>query len=303
VQTGAIGVVAATALARMNRTNELAAFARRLLKQGLVPGEMLPALARMAWTAGLAQEAGDRLEREPVPWRDAARLELAILSGDRERAAARASAAGSLAEPCRGLLALLSGARRRCGIKESIAPGRSIEVWRTHPVRWNPWIEAVKRSGAHVRVADLARGVLPAEGDAPDLVMDDGALLELVDPAAVTARRLVGDGVWVDKVLCEGIGIGHDLPESERHALVRATRRAVAREAACIRVVSAEAAIADAATGKREIVLAPPGDPFWAGPLPERAWPAMHVVRADPDTGWNGMGARIATLASEMAGR
>ena len=302
VQSGAIGVAAATALARMKRRNELAAFARRLLAQGLVPAEMLPALARIAWIAGLAGEAAARLEREPSPWRDAARLELAILAGDRERAAVQASRAGALAEPCRGLLALLAGDRPDNEADERLGPACTVEVWRTHPARWEPWIEALRGTGAAVRLADLARGELPPEGTTPDLVVDDGALLDLVAPAPVAARPASGAGVWVDPVLCDGIGIGHDWPQDENLALVRGLRRAVARDAARVRVVSAESAVADAARGLREVVLAPPGDPFWAGPLPERAWPAMRVARADPDTGWRGAGARIGALARAMAG-
>ena len=302
VQAGAIGVAAAAALARMRRRDELAAFARRLLARGLVPGEMLPALARIAWTAGLAAEAGKRLEREPAPWRDAARLELAILAGDRDRAAVLASAAGALAEPCRGLLALLAGTGPKHGTEAPIGPGRTVEVWRTHRARWAPWLEAVKLSGANVRVADLSGGILPADGETPDLVVDDGALLDLVEPAAVAARHVDGGGIWVDSALCDGVGIGHDFPQDEHHAIARAGRRAIARDGARVRVVSAEVAIAEAAEGKHAIVLAPPGDPFWAGPWPERAWPAMTVARADPGTGWRGMGARIGALARVMAG-
>ena len=302
VRTGAIGATAAAALARLGRTAELAAFARRLLSQGLVPPEMLPALARVAWTAGLAAEAGERLDREPAPWRDAARLELAILAGDRDRAAAEAAAAGALAEPSRGLLELLSGWKPRNGDAVALAGVRSIEVWRTHPTRWVPWIEAVQRMGPSVRVSDLAGGVLPPGESAPDLVLDDGALVDFVEPAPVPARPIEGAGIWVDTVLCEGIGIGHGWPEDEHRALVRGTRQALARDTALVRVVSADAALDRAAEGRREIVLAPPGDPFWAGPLPERAWPAMRVVRADSARGWAGMGARIGALAREIAG-
>ena len=302
MQTGAIGAVAAAALARLANTAELAAFARRLLSQGLVPPEMLPALARVAWTAGLAAEAGERLDREPAPWREAARLELAILAGDRDRAAGQAAVAGALSEPCRGLLKLLSGAKPASGGADALVRARAIEVWRTHPTRWEPWIESVKRMGAAVRTVDLAAGVLPPDESAPDLVLDDGALVDLVEPAPVRAGPIEGDGIWVDPVLCEGIGIGHDWPEDERGSLLRGSRKAVARDTALVRVVSADAALEQGAEGRCEIVLAPPGDPFWAGPIPERAWPAMRVVRADPANGWLGMGARIGALARAIAG-
>ena len=303
VHTGAVGAVAAATLARLGRTAELGAFARRLLSQGLVPPEMLPALARVAWTAGLVAEAKERLDREPGPWRDAARLELAILGGDPARAAAEAAAAGALAGPSRGLIELLAGVKPRSDAVAALDAARSIEVWRTHPTRWDPWVEAVKGTGAGVRVQDLGAGVLPPDDvRAPDLVLDDGALVDLVAPAPVPARPVEGDGIWVEPVLCEGIGIGHDWPGDERRVLLRGMRHAVSPDTARIRVAGADAALERAAQGRREIVIAPPGDPFWAGPLPERAWPAMHVVRADPDRGWSGVGARTARLAREIAG-
>ena len=302
VQTGAIGAAAAAALARLGKTAELAAFARRLLGQRLVPPEMLPAIARIAWTAGLAADAWERLEREPGPWREAARLELAILAGDPDRAAAEAAAAGPLSEPCRGLLEILSGRKPRAGEGAVLAKARSIEVWRTHPARWDPWIEALKRVEAEVFVPDLARGSLPPDTSAPDLVIDDGGLVDLVEPVPVAARPLEGGGIWVDPVLCAGVGIGHDWPEAEHRALLRGVRAALAPETARVRVVSAETALEGGAAGKPRIVLAPPGDPFWAGPLPERAWPAMRVARADPARGWAGMGVRIGALARDMAG-
>ena len=302
VQAGAIGAVAAAALARLGSVAELGAFARRLLSQGLVPPEMLPGLARIAWTAGLAAEARERLDREPAPWREAARLELAILAGDLNRAAAQATVAGALAEPCRGLLELLAGSKPQSGSADALAGARTIEVWRTHPTRWDPWIDAVTGMGFEVRMADLAAGVLPPDESVPDTVLDDGALVDLVEPVPVTVRPIEGDGIWVDPVLCEGIGIGHDWPADEHRALLRATRQEVSRDTARVRVVSADAALDQGAEGRCEIVLAPPGDPFWAGPIPERVWPAMHVVRADPVAGWRGMGARIGALACKLAG-
>ena len=304
VQTGAIGAVAASALARLGKTAELDAFARRLLSQGLVPPEMLPGLARVGWTAGRVAETKERLDREPGPWRDAARVELAVLAGDPERAAAEAAAAGPLAEPSRGLLELLSGAKPRLGRPQTVlAEARSVEIWRTHPARWAPWIEAAKAAGNGVRIQDLAAGDLPSDDlPAPDLVLDDGALVDFVEPVPVPARPVDGEGIWVEPGLCEGVGIGHDWPAGERRAILRGLRLAVSPDTARIRVAGPDAALGRAAEGRREIVIAPPGDPFWAGPLPERAWPAMHVVRADPDRGWAGAGARTGELARAIAG-
>ena len=304
VQTGAIGAVAAAALARLGKAAELGAFTRRLLSQGLVPPEMLPGLARIGWTAGRVADTKERLEREPGPWRDAALLELAVLGGDPERAAAAAAAAGPLAEPSRGLLELLGGAKPRPGDRGAVlAEARFIEIWRTHPTRWAPWIEAVKVAGDGVRIQDLAAGVLPPDdAPAPDLVLDDGALVDLVEPVPVPARPVDGEGIWVEPVLCEGVGNGHDWPAGERRALLRGMRLAVSPDTARIRVAGPDAALGRAAEGRREIVIAPPGDPFWAGPVPERAWPAMQVVRADRDRGWAGAGARTAELAREIAG-
>ena len=304
MQTGAIGAVAAAALARLGKTAELGAFARRLLSQGLVPPEMLPGLARVGWTAGHVAETKERLEREPGPWRDAALLELAILAGDPERAAAEAAAAGPLAEPSRGLIELLAGAKPRPGGPGAVlAEARSIEIWRTHPARWAPWIEAAKAAGEGVRVRDLAAGVLPPDdAPPPDLVLDDGALVDLVEPVPVPARPVDGEGIWVEPVLCEGVGNGHDWSAGERRALLRGMRLAVSPDTARVRIAGADAALGRAAEGRREIVIAPPGDPFWAGPLPERAWPAMQVVRADPDRGWAGAGPRTAALARAIAG-
>ena len=34
------------------------------------------------------------------------------------------------------------------------------------------------------------------------------------------------------------------------------------------------------------VVVAPPGDPFWNGVLPERVFARLKVVRANPHTGW-----------------
>ena len=304
VQTGAIGAAAAAALARLGKTAALGAFARRLLAQGLVPPEMLPGLARVGWTAGRVADTKERLDREPGPWRDAALLELAILAGDPERAAAEAAAAGPLAEPSRGLLELLAGAKPRLGRPEAIlAEARVIEIWRTHPTRWAPWIEAVKAAGDGVRIQDLAAGVFPSDDlPAPDLVLDDGALVDLVEPVPVPARPVDGEGIWVEPVLCEGVGNGHDWPAGERRALLRGMRLAVSPDTARVRVAGPDAALDRAAEGRREIVIAPPGDPFWAGPVPERAWPAMQVVRADPDRGWAGAGARTIELARAIGG-
>ncbi len=304
---GALATLAASALAKLGRGEELARLASGLLGAGDLDDEMKPAVARVAWTAGRAREAWDCFKPDMGPWCVAARLELAELAGNAELASRLSAEAGALAAPALPALKLLKGVRPEAGMAAKVlAAGRGVHVWRTHPTRWAPWVEAARATEAKIELYDLASGRLPDEGDLPDVAMDDSALLDLVEPRPVPVRPAAdGAGVWVEPQLCGGVGAGHDWPGAEDEALRARLGKALAEspERAAALVLSAETALAIAASGRPALVVAPPGDPFWAGPLPARAWPAMAALRADPSSGWAGAGERAAEAALDLAAR
>lgn len=301
---GALAVVAASILARCGRLAELAGFARGLLDSLDLPEDMMPTAARVAWSAGLSARAWDRFGAEDNPWMAAARLELAALAGDADLASRLLRRAGPLAAPAGAAVRLLRGVMREEVAEEAaqtvLGEGVTVHVWRTHPHRWRPWIEGARRTAADVAVFDLAGNVLPDWGAIPQVVLDDGALLDLVPPVRVPVRS-GGAGVWIAPVLCRGIGIGHDWPDEETWAVRTSTRLAARREDAAVWVLGADEALASAHRGRPVVVVAPPGDPFWAGPLPERVWSGFRVVRADARAGWKGAGARVAAAVRSLS--
>ena len=305
MMAGAVAAVAASALARMGRREELERLAAGLLDAGDLDDEMKPAAARVAWTAGRARDAWKRFDPGLGPWAVAARLELALLAGNAELATRLSARAGDLGAPSLPALKLLTGERPAHGAAANLlGADRRTHVWRTHSTRWAPWIEAANAAEAEIGLYDLAAGDLPDEGDLPDVAMDDSALLELVEPRPVPVRPAPeGAGVWVEPRLCAGVGIGHDWPQDEDEALLArlGDARAESPGRAAVLVLSAESALAVAASGRPAVAVAPPGDPFWAGPLPGRAWPAMRTVRADPTRGWAGAGGRAAEAALDLA--
>ena len=302
---GALATLAASALARMGRREELERLASGLLGAGDLDDEIKPAVARVAWTAGRAREAWSRFKPDQDPWSAVARLELALLAGEVELATRLSGQAGPLGVPSLPALNLLKGGKPQGEtVVKVLADGRRTHVWRTHPTRWAPWIDAAKATGAKIELYDLAAGNLPDESELPEVAMDDSALLELVEPRPVPVRRAPeGVGVWVEPRLCAGFGIGHDWPRAEDQALAAGLgdARAKSPDRAAVLVLSAETALAVAASGRPALAVAPPGDPFWAGPLPERAWPAMLALRADPSRGWAGAGERAARAALDLA--
>ncbi len=305
MMAGAVATVAASALAKMGRREELERLAAGLLEAGDLDDEMKPGVARVAWTAGRARDAWERFDPGLGPWAVVARLELALLAGNAELARRLSARAGDLGAPSLPSLKLLTGEGPQAGATaKMLSAGRRTHVWRTHATRWAPWVEAANATEAQIGLYDLAAGDLPDEGDLPDLAMDDSALLELVEPSPVAVRPAPeGAGVWVEPRLCAGIGIGLDWPQAEDEALLARLGGARAEEPgrAAVLVLSAESALAVAASGRPAVAVAPPGDPFWAGPLPGRAWPATRVVRADPDRGWAGAGGRAAEAALDLA--
>ena len=298
-------------LARLGEYAELQRFVDRLLPAGDLAEDMMPAVARAAWIGGRAREAWQRFDVADHPWCVAARLELAALAGDAGLAAKLLSRAGPLGIPSRAAVNLLQGAPDTSGqagadrrltedARQVFAEGKTVHVWRTHRHRWAPWIEAALQTPADVVVCDLAARVLPGPDSVPWAVLDDGALVEVLAPVPVGMARPTGQGVGVGTSLCQGVGVGFDWPDDE-DAKVRRSLPAAAG-AAAVEIVNAEDALAKVATGARLVVMAPPGDPFWAGPWPERVWPAVRVVRANPQSGWAGAAERVVAACESLLG-
>ncbi len=299
---GGISLLVASILARSRRFEQLERFARALLEAPDLPEDMAPSIARLAWTAGLGAEAWERFSGESQ-WTAAARVELAVLSGNAALARRWSQPAGALAAPAEPAVRLLSG---------NVAPdpaatgifrkGAIVHVWRTHPHRWQPWIEAAMATPADISVFDLGKGVVPDRETVPHLVVDDGSLIDLLPPQPAPAQPSKGAGIWIEAPLAEPTGVGHAWPKSEMERLGELGRRARSPISAAVRICGAEAALREASAGRPTIVAAPPGDPFWAGPLPERVWPAIRVIRMDSRHGWRGAADRAAKAMRELTG-
>ena len=223
---GAFATTTASILARLGEHSQLRCFVDRLLPAGDLAEDMMPAVARAAWIGGRAREAWLRFDVAHSPWCLAARLELAILAGDAGLSAQLLSRAETLGVGSRLAVRLLQGqpdtrvaddgdGRLTDAAKEVFAAGRTVHIWRTHPHRWQPWIEAALKTPAHVVVCDLAANELPDSAALPWAVMDDGALIEQLAPIAVEGAWLHGVGVHVGGDLCRGVGIGHEWPSRE----------------------------------------------------------------------------------------
>ena len=301
---GAMAVIAASILGRWGRMEQLRSFAEGLLMAPNLSEDMAPTVARVAWAGGLADRAWRRFAADS-PWLVAARAELAVLAGESRLAMRLMQQAGKYASPSAPALSLLRGefgtTAAAEGTRRMFGAGVKVHIWRTHPHRWRPWIDAALQTDADVAVFDLAAGLLPEAQSIPDVVLDDGSLAELLPASPVPMEHSEGNGVWFGERLCRGIGIGHDWPEEETAVAVDAVRRAASAASAAVMVCSANAAFEGLCRGRRTVVVAPPGDPFWAGPLPERAWPSLRVVRSCSRHGWAGAGERLVAALEELA--
>ena len=65
-------------------------------------------------------------------------------------------------------------------------------------------------------------------------------------------------------------------------------------------MLGADEALAKVSSGRPLVVIAPPGDPFWAGPMPELIWRSVRVIRYDAEKGWNGAGDRVVAAAKDL---
>lgn len=310
---GTVAMTVASALAGTREHDRLRSFVDGLLAADL-PEDMLPAVGRAAWIGGRAAEAWNRFETTESPCSVAARLELAILAANPTLAERLAERAGPLAAPSMPAVHLLGGNTRTGrdamptagappsgkGAGEVFGEGCTVHVWRTHPYRWQPWIEAAMRTPADVTVFDLAAGRLPDPQVLPSAVLDDGALFDMLEPVPVPAATPQGTGVATGAKLCLGVGIGHDWPEQETEVVRAALPPAPAAGKAAVWVLGAEDALSLVHTGRAMVIVAPPGDPFWASPVPERVWPSVRVVRSDGQAGWKGAGARVVAAAEDL---
>ena len=299
---GAFAVTVGATLARMGNERQLRGFAERLFFADATPDAMLPAVARVAWTAGLAERAWNRLSSLDSPIAITARAELALLAGEVDLARTLLSQCGPLAALSMASLAILCG---DVGIDPELpnplVADRTVHIWRTHPRQWEPWIAAARGTEANVVVCDLAGGLLPDPEVAPDAVLDDGALAGVVEPVTVPLPETRGHGLWIDPHACTGIGIGHDWPEPETAPIRAAFPSAPAPDRAALAFVGPDEALGLVERGVRCVVPAPPGDPFWMGPLPERLWGGIRVLRADPGKGWHGAGERAVETLHALA--
>ena len=298
--SGACAVVAGEILARWKQHRRLRAFADRLGAAGDLPEEMWAPTARVAWMAGLGESAWKRFDIPGHPAAAAAHAELAVLAGNARLARGKTEAAGLAAAPTKVAVAMLEGTLLRDSNEaQELSEDARIHVWRTHPCRWDPWIAALKDRHANLFVADLSRDETPSADEVPQAVFDDGALAEFVPPKPVAARAAPGKGVWIEERLCEGVGIGHDWPADASEALSESVERASDPADAAVRICSATKAFSYAGEGLPCIVIAPPGDPFWNGPIPAQAWPSLRVFRADARRGWRDAAERVRTLLAD----
>ena len=183
----------------------------------------MPTTARMAWTAGMAEQAWERFADDKNPWTVVARLELASLAGNAGLMRALLRRAGPLGAPAAAALLL---PRCRAARKNPVSCGRARRATcgvRTH-IGGSLGSDAA-RQVARVEVYDLAANELPDEQVLPKGALDDSSLLGMVDPLPVATRPVKGTGVWIDTSLCDGVGIGHDWPREETAELAREVGR------------------------------------------------------------------------------
>jgi len=304
-------VVAATSLAAMGEYRNLSEFGHALLQSVDADVDVYPLVARVAWLAGLGKEAWDRYgdEQDDDPWCAVARIELALLAGNPQLARIYVRKAGAYAMPSINTLSLLEGV---------VPPGRQdseklgklfrsgivIHIWRTHAYRWQPWINAALATDAQVEVYDLANDILPDANVIPDLAIDDERLWGVLPPSPIPVSKPNGHGVWIEGALCSGVGVGYDWPASETETIVQQIEAAGNIGTASVTVARDEDAFAVAASGRAAVAIAKPGEPFWSGPLPEKLWPSLKVVK--PDFGkkdiWEGAGHRVVEAVRALEG-
>lgn len=288
-------VLGAGALARLGHVQTLERFASAYLDAVSLDTGQLAHAVRVAWIAGMSPSARSLLDALPVEVAVAAQVELCLLEGDAAGAREYAVGTGDPERFSAPAIGLLEGVlvRDEAGAAFFDDPSARIQIWCADDGRFAPWLRAASKSVAQVTFHDLACGMLPADDDLAQLVVADSALLGLVEPDRLHASASrSGGGVHVAHPLCETIGIGMEWPAEETAIIDRwVGSNACVEDAACV-VCPARNAARVHAGGQACVAVAPPGDPFWNGVLPERLFDRLRVVRRD-GSGWAGAGRRV----------
>ena len=213
-----IAVLASGVLSRLGERGALESFAERLAGAHDLVDTMMPGAARVAWTAGLDELAERRFATLQSPFAAAARLELALLNADVERARAEAHAAGVVGAPSAPALDWLSGSHRIDGRAGELFDRHDLAVhlWCTDAPRYAPWIDALSAKSCQLRLFDLSKGELPEPAEAAGSLLDDASLPGVVAPLArSTPERGAAsapDALWIAPVLCERTRIDARFP-------------------------------------------------------------------------------------------
>lgn len=302
--SGNLALMTASLLVQTQEIERLQHFARSILLTQDLPEPMIPPTARIAWMAGYGQQAWERFSKTKSEWNAAACLELAVLSGQVDVAESWGKVAGPIGAPTAPAIQLLKGSaideQATAEALKIFQPNAEVHIWRTHPSRWHPWIEAAKKTKAKVEVFDLSKGKLPNTKSFAHVALDDSALLELLKPEPTSTKLRTGNKIWVGKALSDGFSATLTWPKSETEKIYKMLPKATSQNEAAVLVLSAEDAMRMAMQGIPVIAIAPPGDPFWAGPIPEQAWPGMHVIRPSNEQGWHGAGLKVVTAARTL---
>ena len=301
-----IAALSAAVLAKGGGKKKLVAFARELLNAKGLPSTMLPGVARAAWTAGLGAEAWRRMmtSEGDEPFAAAARIELALLSGEAVLAEKAAEEAGILGAASGEARELLSG---RFKHNEHIAAtlrrsDRTVHVWRTAGERYAAWLRRMPELGARIEVCDLKKGKLPKSEEVPDLAIDDGALPALIDPSQVPMKAKAAAPVYIHPKLCQGVALGLDLSADVVGGEELGMKRTATPDRAGIVVAPADEALELGAAGKACVAIAIPGDPYWMGPLPERSFGSLRVLRAHRVDGWKNAAKELGSALQALLG-
>ena len=299
-----LAALAASVLAKVGARDKLMAFARGLLDARDLPAMLLPGMARVAWTAGLGAEAWRRVQAhdESDPFTAAARLELAVLSGDRDSAERAGTEAGALASASAEARALLSGNFPRTGDLALLLAKNdpSVHVWRTSGERYAAWLCRVVELPARVSIFDLAQRILPQVEEVPDLAIDDAALPSLIDPGQIPISVPARLPLYVHPKLCQGVALGLDMTAETLQPEQLGIEVTSVPEKAGLIVAPASEALKLAAVGRACIAIAIPGDPYWLGPVPERSFAGLRVLRSHPADGWKRAGEALATAIDSL---